>query len=342
MLGRWIAVLAMIGAGGPQAAAYDVKEIGSFHIGGRQVSLEGLPVKDVVFSPGMAPVKVDPNGDFHTEQMYVQYVTLAAPKAKYPLLMWHGGGLTGVTWETKPDGKAGWQQFFLAAGHDVYVSDAVERGRASWSRYPEVFKGEPMFRTKKEAWELFRIGPSGSYTTDPAQRTAHPGQKFPTGAFDGFAMQSVPRWTTNDAPTQAAYTALVDKVCPCVVMVHSQGGNFGFNAALVNPDKVKAVIAIEPSGAPKADNPDLGKLKGVPHMIVWGDFIDKHPVWKDNIIKAPAAYAEALQKQGTAVEVLDLPKAGIAGNTHMLMMDTNSDEVAERIQAWMAKTGLMQ
>jgi pimeloyl-ACP methyl ester carboxylesterase len=324
------------------ALAADVAEIGSFHIGGRQVTLEGLPVKEISFSAGMAPIKVDPNGDFHTEQMYVQFTKLAAPKARYPLLMWHGGGLSGVTWETKPDGKPGWQMFFLNAGHDIYVSDAVERGRASWSRYPEVFKGEPLFRTKKEAWELFRIGPVGSYQTEPAKRTAHGGQQFPVSAFDQFALQGVPRWTTNDAQTQAAYNALVAKVCPCVIMVHSQGGNFGFNAALANPDKVKAVIAIEPSGAPKVDNPDLAKLKGVPHLFVWGDNLDKHDVWSKNIVKGPTAYHEALAKQGTASEWLDLPKTGIAGNTHMLMMDTNSDQVAKLIQDWMAKQQLMK
>lgn len=43
-------------------------------------------------------------------------------------------------------------------------------GCASWSRYPEVYKSEPFFRTKKEAWELFRIGAVGSYQTDPAKR----------------------------------------------------------------------------------------------------------------------------------------------------------------------------
>ncbi len=323
-------------------ASLHVKEVGSFHLGGRQVTLDGLPVKDVVYSPGMAPVTVDPNGDFHTGQMYVQYVTLAAPKAKYPLLLWHGGGLSGVTWETKPDGQPGWQQFFLAAGHDVYVPDAVERGRASWSRTPEIFEGAPNFRSKQDAWVLFRIGPDGSYARDPDQRMAHPGQRFPVAAFDAFARQFVPRWTTNDAATQAAYNALVDKVGPCVVMVHSQSGNFGFNAALAHPDKVKAIIAIEPSGAPQSDNPVLATLTGVPHLFVWGDFIDAHTIWKDNIVKAPKAYAEALQKLGTAVEVLDLPKAGIAGNSHMLMMDSNSDQIADRIQAWMVKSGLMK
>jgi pimeloyl-ACP methyl ester carboxylesterase len=334
------ALLAVTFAGDVQA--FDVKDIGSFHIGGQAVSLEGQPVKEIVFSPGMAPVKVDPNGDFHSGQMYVSYVRLQKPKARYPLLMWHGGGLSGVTWETKPDGKPGWQQFFLKAGHDVYVSDAVERGRASWSRYPEIFKGEPIFRTKKEAWELFRIGPPGSYDRDPTKRKANAGQLFPTGAFDQFALQGVPRWTTNDAATQAAYNELVKKICPCVIMVHSQGGNFGFQAAIANPDKVKAIIAVEPSGAPKADSPDLTKLKGIPHLFVWGDYVQEHPVWRDNVVKAPNAYAEALTKQGTRVEILDLPKAGVKGNTHMIMMDTNSDDVARRIQAWMTKQKLMK
>ena len=42
------------------------------------------------------------------------------------------------------------------------------------------------------------------------------------GAFDVFAMQSAPRWVTNDPKTQDAYNALVTKVCPCVIVVHSQ------------------------------------------------------------------------------------------------------------------------
>ena len=95
----------------PAAADYMVKEVGSFHVGGRTETLTGLPTKEVVFSPGAPPIKVDPNGEFEVEQMYVQYVKLAQPQGRVPLLLWHGGGLSGVTWETKPDGKPGWQQY---------------------------------------------------------------------------------------------------------------------------------------------------------------------------------------------------------------------------------------
>jgi len=272
--------------------------------------------------------------------MYVGYTKLAQPKARYPLLLWHGGGLTGVTWETKPDGKPGWQLFFLRAGHDVYVSDAVERGRASWARYPEIFTSEPLFRTKKQAWEDFRIGAVGSYRLNPGERVALPGQLFPVDAFEQFMKQAVPRWATTDAQIQAAYNQLVQKVCPCVILTHSQGGNFGFNAALAAPDKVKALISIEPTGTPKAEL-IAGKLKSVPHLVVWGDFIDQSELWK-RFQPASQRYVEALRADGGVADWWELPKLGIKGNGHMMMMDKNSDQIAQLVQRWMTDKGLMQ
>jgi ABC-type dipeptide/oligopeptide/nickel transport system ATPase component len=118
------------------------------HVGGRSASLDGLPPQEIRFSPGGPLVRIDPNGDFEIEQMYVQYVRLSRPRARHPLLLMHGGGLCGAMYETKPDGRPGWQRWFLQAGHDVFVADAVERGRASWARSPQFFQGEPVFRTK--------------------------------------------------------------------------------------------------------------------------------------------------------------------------------------------------
>ena len=320
---------------------FGIKEIGSMHVGGRQVTLAGLPERDIVFTPGSPPFRVNPNGDFETEQMYVQFVKLHDPyrRAAHPMLMIHGGGLTGVTWETKPDGKPGWQMAFLRAGHDVFVADAVERGRASWSRFPEVYKSEPFFRTKKEGWELFRIGPANSYNSEPTKRKQIADTRFPVGSFDTFMKQGVPRWATNDAATQKAYDTLVEQQCPCVIVVHSQGANFAFNAALKNPGKVKAVVAVEPSGSPDPDKVSLAVLKAVPHLFVWGDHLDQHPLWpriKANLDK----YREGLLKAGVKADLIDLPARGIKGNSHMLMMDNNSDEVAAMVNQWLKDQGL--
>ena len=51
------AAVAVATAASSAAAQYLVKEVGSFHIGGRTATLTGMPVKEVAFSPGMPPLK---------------------------------------------------------------------------------------------------------------------------------------------------------------------------------------------------------------------------------------------------------------------------------------------
>src|SRR4051812_9600079 len=84
-----------------------LEKIGSFHVGGKIFEITGQPVREVVFTPGGVPAKVDPNGQYMVGQMYVQYFIPVEKRGGHPLLMWHGGGLTGVTWETTPDGREG-------------------------------------------------------------------------------------------------------------------------------------------------------------------------------------------------------------------------------------------
>lgn len=311
-----------------------LRDMGSFHIGGREVEISGKPVKEIVFTPGGVPAKIDPNGKYLVESMYVQYFLPAKRRGSVPLLMWHGGGLTGVTYETKPDGGEGWLTWFLKRGWDIYNSDAVERGRSGWAMYPDIFKTEPVFSTVAESWERFRIGPGqGSY----AARKTNAGTQFPTEHYENFLMQNVPRWTSTDDPTIAAYTALVDRVCPCVILFHSQAGQFGYKVAQARPEKVRALIAVEPAGS--GDVQQAAKLAAIPVLVLYGDFIEQDARWP-TIRRNGIAFADAVNKAGGKIEVVDLPKIGIKGNSHMIMMDKNSSEVAAYIQTWLEKHGL--
>ncbi len=177
--------------------------------------------------------------------MYVQYHVPEPRRGTAPLLLWHGGGLTGATWESTPDGREGWSQFFLRRGWATYVSDAVERGRSGWAMSPQIFAGEPVFLPKDNPWERFRIGAGpGSHAT----RTALPGTQFPVEAYDDFLRQVVPRWATTDAATLAAYRALLERVRPAVVVAHSQGGFFALRGAQALPERVRALVLVEPAG----------------------------------------------------------------------------------------------
>src|SRR4051794_21238729 len=270
-----IAALLIIGHA-HAAEPITLRDMGSFHVGGRLVEISGKAVREVVFAPGGVPAKVDPNGTYQVEQMYVQYFLPANEQGAYPLLMWHGGGLTGVTYETTPDGREGWLNWFLRRGWAVYNADAVERGRAGWTPLQEVFPGEPVTLTVANPFERFRIGAgAGSWDPDPAKRKVLPGSQFPVEAHLEFTKQVVPRWTTTDAAVIAGYTALVDKVCPCAILFHSQAGQFGFKVAQARPDKGKALIAGEPAGqgGPQIVHPP----EKIPTPLVYGHRLPRDP-----------------------------------------------------------------
>ena len=325
-------------AGCATEAPIALKSMGSFHIGGREITISGKPVREVQFAPGGVPAKIDPNGVYQVEQMYVQYFIPQNQRGALPLLMWHGGGLTGVTYETTPDGREGWMNYFIKKGWAVYNSDAVERGRSGWAMTPEVFKGEPVFLTKQDPFMRFRIGAGpGSYDSDPAKMKLKPGSQFPAEGYHNFTRQGVPRWVTTDDAIIRAYIELVDKVCPCVVLIHSQSGTFGQKVAQARPDKVKALVLVEPAGP--GDATLAGNLKNTPILAVYGDYIDEDPRWP-TIRANQLNFLDLVKARGGRYDVVNLPQIGIKGNSHMIMMDKNSDQVADVIQDWLAKQGL--
>jgi pimeloyl-ACP methyl ester carboxylesterase len=340
---RRILVAAILAfAGAPTLAAEDdivLRGMGSFHVGGRIAEVSGKPVRMIVRQPGGPLTKLDPNGQYMVEQMYVQYFLPRNRKGKLPLLMWHGGGLTGVTYESTPDGREGWLNLFVRKGWDVYVSDAVERGRSGFAS-PDIWPSEPTFLTYADPFERFRIGDGeGSWNPDPAKRRVLPGSQFPAEAYDNYMKQSVPRRLTTDDAIIAAYITLVDKICPCVLLVHSQGGAFGFKVAEQRPDKIKAIVAIESATAG-----NIGKapaLKNTPALMLFGDYVDQHPRWA-TFKKIDLEYADAVRGAGGTVDVINLPDLGIKGNSHMLMQDKNNAEIAEVIQKWLVGKNLVE
>ena len=164
-----------------------------------------------------------------------------------------------------------------------------------------------------------------------------PGNQFPVEAYDNYMRQSVPRWLSTDKAIIDAYLALVDKVCPCVLLVHSQGGAFGFKVAEQRPDKVKGIVAIESATAGIVAN--APKLKDTPVLKIFGDYVDQHPRWA-TFKKIDTEYANAIKAAGGTVDWINLPEIGIKGNSHMMMQDRNSDQIAEVIQKWLVSKGL--
>jgi pimeloyl-ACP methyl ester carboxylesterase len=130
----------------------------------------------------------------------------------------------------------------------------------------------------------------------------------------------------------AAGIALVDHLGPCVLIGHSHGG-YAAEVAAARPELVRACVLIEPHGELAPPPAGTG-----PQLLVRGDFLDEDhldPVYR-GLVAAWEGYRAAAISAGVRVDVLDLVAGGITGNTHMLMCDDNSHQVAALVARWLA------
>jgi pimeloyl-ACP methyl ester carboxylesterase len=107
--------------------------------------------------------------------------------------------------------------------------------------------------------------------------------------------------------------------------------------AQARPEKIKALVAVEPTGV--GDVEQVARLAAIPTLVLYGDFIEQDARWP-TIRRNGVAFANAVNKAGGKVEIVDLPKVRIKGNSHMMMMDKNSSEVAAYMQAWLERQRL--
>ncbi len=295
---------------------YKLQDFGSYTAGGRVHEITGQPVETIQFTPTTS-YRYDPNGHHLVEHAYVQFFVPEDRNDAPPVVLVHGGGMTGAMWETTPDGRPGWLHLLLKRGFEVHVIDNVERGRAGW--HPGLWAGEPAVRTMEEAWSLFRIGPEEGF----AARQAFPGQRFPVSRLDGLCRQFVPRWTSTLECQAAALAEVLTRLGRCHVICHSQGAQVVFSAAEACAEHIHQITALEPSGLPGEEAAPLGTAV----TLVFGDFTDTTDVWRGLIARCES-YARTA---GANVTWLDLAKAGLAGHSHMMMMDEGNDEVLSKV-----------
>ena len=108
-------------------------------------------------------------GDVTVNQMYVQYQVPPNGNRHLPVVMVHGCCLSSKTWETTPDGRMGWDEYFVRRDRPVYLADQVSRARSGFdsSMISAVKAGtQPpsalpniIYASQQIAWTVFRFGP---------------------------------------------------------------------------------------------------------------------------------------------------------------------------------------
>ena len=161
-----------------------LKAQGSFFVGGDKVEQTRSEVGDLA-----------PGGHIAVNQMYVRYMVPQGGDGNVPLVMLHGATLTGKSWETTPDGRMGWDEYFVRKGHPVYVPDQVGRGRSGFDQaiFNNVRAGstppakQPAFLrfSDESVWSNFRFGLAPGQPFSDSQ--------FPVSALDELGEAGSPR-----------------------------------------------------------------------------------------------------------------------------------------------------
>src|SRR5204863_6300013 len=138
-----------------------------------------------------------------------------------------------------PDGRMGWDEYFVRKGRSVYVIDQASRGRSAAN--PSAITGVKLGKaasdelpsisalSHEEAWTNFRFGPE--------YQKAFPGLQFPLEAQAEFWKEIVPDWIESlptPNPTVPALSALAQRLNGTVLVSHSQSGIYPFQTAALS------------------------------------------------------------------------------------------------------------
>lgn len=286
--------------------------------------------------------------------MYVAWEAPVDVTQALPIVLVHGGTLQGTEWGDTPDGRPGWAQRFVEAGHAVFVVDRPGHGRSPY--HPDILgPTSPPFSYERGRAVYFPEG---------GGETQWPFDPSDADAFDAFiaAYGPMPADLAHAQSLDADRLArLLDRIGPAIVVTHSASGPDGWLLVDRRPDLVRAIVTVEPMGPAFGHTPGIGTL-------TWG--LTAAPMRFDPPRTTPdevrAAAAETLripsltglpvalvtgetsvfatfapsiigflEHAGARVDHLHMPAHGIHGNGHGMIYERNSDDVLAVVLAWL-------
>ena len=346
--GYGILALLLVAAafGQKQSKPLVLEEQGSFFVGGETKTLPALPAPAPP-KPGAppAPGRGFAGGDITINQMYVQYQIPVNGSRHIPVVMVHGCCLSSKTWETTPDGRMGWNEYFVRKDRPVYLADQVSRARSGFdpSAFNAVKAGTlPLSQlpnvldaSHQAAWSIFRFGPTYG--------TSFPDEQFPMEAVGELYKQMIPDLNSllpMPNPTWTNMAALAVKLKGAILMGHSESGFFPEQAALIDPAGVKGIVSVEMPCVTTLKPAELSTLAKIPILVMFGDHLGdiqgEFNFWP-GAFDSCNTFVKQVSDAGGDAQMMSLPKMGIKGNSHMLMQDKNNLQLADLILAWIDK-----
>ena len=191
----------------------------------------------------------------------------------------------------------------------------------------------------------------------PTDGRPHVAPKFPLASVSEYYKQLVPNAEVtlpgstcptctpqNLSPantwTPQNLALLVERLGGAIIATHSQSGIMGHHAARILKEQgklslLKGLITIEGGCSLPQSGLAAADFDAIPYLALKGDYTATSAQCQETV---DAINKRRADKQGSArAEYMKLDEMGILGVTHMMMLDSNSNQIADLMIDWVGR-----
>jgi pimeloyl-ACP methyl ester carboxylesterase len=272
------------------------------------------------------------------------------PTSKPPMFLIHGGAHTGACYLITADGRPGWAHAFAQAGHRVVIPDWPGAGRSGYIPYDNLTGetvvaglGKALIAVDEPAVVMTHSmsGPYGwklleQYGDHVAKIVAvapgPPGNIQPAATIASETAEKLEvRGTTNytldrKAPFVATSAFVASKLIgKSTQFPREHTARYAASLQPIAPRLLQQRLNI---GGAQMKVTDFSKYRGKRALVLIGTDDVDHPRELDVRI------ADWLNENGAKADFWFLGDRGVSGNGHMMMIESNSDDLAKLILSW--------
>jgi pimeloyl-ACP methyl ester carboxylesterase len=282
---------------------------------------------------------------------YYEVLEPAGGSTKPPMLLISGGAHTGTCYLATADGRPGWAHAFVRAGYKVVVVDWPGVGRSGYIPLDQLTGEVVVAGLGKVLASLDRPAivmthsMSGAYgwklIENYGERVARLVAVAPGPPGNIQAVGEVVSETADSVAVRGAVTLTINLRQPVVsdrnfveVKLVGKSTQFprdriGLYASSLVPIPPRLLFERRNVRGSQLKVGDLSKLRGKRILVMTGTEDVDHPRKLDESI------VEWLNQNGAKADFVYLGDRGIVGNGHMMMLENNSDALAEQVLAWL-------
>ncbi|WP_028600970.1 alpha/beta fold hydrolase [Ottowia thiooxydans] len=285
---------------------------------------------------------------------YYEVIEPTTPSNKPPVIMIHGGAHTGSCYMTTADGRPGWAYAFAAKGYKVIVPDWAGTGRSGYVPFEDL-TGEMVVRglgnilksldrpavvmthsmSGPFGWKLLELY-GDRIASLVAIAPGGPGNisapiEFISETPEHVEVRFLPGAPSLKLSRKQAFVAEAGWAKKKLIGTSTRFPQEYVNAYLATLTVIPQRLLLErvnfAGSAPVVK--DFTHYKGKKVALVMGTDDADHTVAVDKPI------VDWLNQNGAKADFVELRQHGVVGNGHMMMLESNSNQLANGIVSWL-------